>query len=112
VSPAPTDAAGRYVAEVLRLYRATPTVLGRVRRADRALAHQLYEQHIPLYAVSNAFVLGAARRLLHNGFSAPMPPVRSLHYFLPLLREVLDRPPGPREIEQMVDRLRARGADW
>lgn len=102
----------QYVDEVIRLYRATPTVLGHVRPADRLLARRLFDQRIPLYVIRNALVLGAARRVLHNGFSSPMPPVRSLHYFLPLVREILDRPPGYREIDQLVARLRLQGADW
>jgi hypothetical protein len=97
---------------VIRLYRATPTVLGHVRRADRVLARRLFEQRIPIHVVRDALILGAARRVLHNGFSSPMPPVRSLHYFLPLVRDILDRPPGYREIDQLVAHLRLPGADW
>ena len=97
----------RYVREVIRLYTATPTVLGRVRRADRLLAGHLYDQHVPLYAVANAFIIGAARRVLHNGFSTPISPVRSLHFFLPIIREVLDRPLGYREIALLQDKLAA-----
>jgi hypothetical protein len=112
VNRTPPHDSVRYVREVLRLYRTTPTVLGRVRPADRVLARRLYDQRIPLYAIRNAFIIGAARRVLHNGFSTPMPPVRSLHYFAPILREVLDRPPGYREIEQLLEQLRASGAVW
>lgn len=107
-----SDTCAQYVDEVIRLYRATPTVLGEVRRADRLLARRLFDQRIPIHVIRNALVVGAARRVLHNGFSSPMPPVRSLHYFVPLVREVLDRPPGYREIEQLVESLRLRGADW
>jgi len=112
MSTTPDDDCARYVDEVIRLYRATPTVLGHVRRADRALARRLYDHGIPLHVIRNALVLGAARRVLHNGFSTPMPPVRSLHYFLQLVREVLDRPPGYREMENLAQRLRLRGAAW
>jgi hypothetical protein len=108
----PADDGDRYVSEVIRLYRATPTVVGHVRHADRVLARRLYDERVPLYVIRNALILGAARRLLHNGFSTPMPPVRSLHYFVPLVREVLDRPPGYREVEHMVDKLRRHGAGW
>jgi hypothetical protein len=107
-----SDACARYVDEVIRLYRATPTVLGHVRRVDRLLARRLHEQQVPLQVVRDAFILGAARRVLHNGFSSPMPPVRSLHYFVPLIREVLDRPPGYRELQQLVAQLRLRSAAW
>ena len=102
----------RYVDRVLRIYRATPTVLGHVRQADRALAKEWYDRRIPLYAVHNALILGATRRLLNNAFSTPMPPIRSLAYFVPILQEVLDRPPGPRDIAEILERLEARGIHW
>jgi hypothetical protein len=97
----------QYVREVLRLYTSTPGVLGRVRRADRILAGQLFDRAVPLYAVEHAFVLAAARRILHNAFSAPMPTVRSLHYFQGTIQEVLERPPGYREINLLREKLAA-----
>jgi hypothetical protein len=96
----------RYVRELLRLYLATPGVAGHVRRADRQMAQALYKQNVPLYAVANAFVLAAARRIQHNAFSAPLPPIQSLHYFRNVIREMLERPPGYREIQQLRDSLR------
>jgi hypothetical protein len=90
-----------YVDHLLNLYRSIPGVLGHVRKADRTLAKQLHDQGVPLYAVGNAFILAAARRVRHNAFSSPLPPIRSLHYFLPVIREVLDRPPGPRQIDEL-----------
>jgi hypothetical protein len=89
-----------YVRELLNRYVATPGVHGRVRRADRELAARLYDQAVPLFAVHNAFILAAARRLRHNAYDTPLPPIRSVHYFLPVLREVLERPPGPRDIAE------------
>jgi hypothetical protein len=112
VSMTASNDCDRYVAEVIRLYRATPTVVGHVRHADRVLARRLYDQGVPLYVLRDALVLGAARRVMHNGFSTPMPPVRSLHYFVPLVREVLDRPPGYREMERLADQLQEHGAAW
>lgn len=96
----------RYVRELLRLYVATPGVAGRVRRADRELAQTLFEHDVPLYAVANAFIVAAARRTRHNAYSTPLPPVRSLHYFRDVIREMLERPPGYREIEQLRQGLR------
>jgi hypothetical protein len=104
--PDPTERL-RYIDEVLRRYRTTPTVAGHVRRADRILAGRLFDQGVPLYAVANALILGAGRRILHNGFSAPMPPVQSLHYFEAIVREVLERPPGYRELALFEKRLAA-----
>ena len=96
----------RYVRELLRLYLATPGVAGRVHRADRQMAQALYEQNVPLYAVANAFVVAAARRIRHNAFSTPLPPIQSLHYFRNVIREMIERPPGYREIEQLRHTLR------
>ena len=102
-----TDAARHdYVAEVLRAYRTTPGVAGHVRRADRELAAQLFDNRIPLYAVTNALIIAAARRIRHNAFSTPLPAVRSLHYFVAVIREVLERPPGTREIDELRRTLR------
>ncbi len=100
--PDDTEAAcQRYVQELLRLYRLTPGVAGRVRRADRELARTLFEHNVPLYAVANAFIVAAARRVRHNAYSTPLPPIQSLHYFRVPIREMLERPPGYREIEQL-----------
>jgi hypothetical protein len=100
------DLKNTYVREVLQLYLATPTVAGPVRNADRTYAEDLFRQRVPLYAVANAFIVGAARRVLHNSCSAsPMPPVRSLHYFRNIIQEMLDRPPGYREIAILQEKL-------
>ena len=104
-SVSPADLQARYVREVLRLYLDTPSVLGPVRRADRELAAQLYQRGVPFYAIQNAFTLAAARRIGHNAFSTPMPPIRSLHYFLAVIREVQQRPPGYREIAELRQQL-------
>ena len=90
-----------YVKAVLALYLRTPGVFRRVRRADRQLAHRLFEQQLPLYAVENAFIVGAARRARNNAFSTPLPPIRSLHYFTALFREMLERPLGYRDIDEL-----------
>lgn len=99
----------QYVAELLRLYVGTPGVAGRVRRADRDFAAQLFDQSVPLYVVENAFVVAAARRVRHNAFSTPLPAIRTLWYFREVIREMLDRPLGSRDIEQLREDLRRQG---
>lgn len=96
----------RYVRELLHLYRATPGVAGHVRRADRSFAASLFDAGVPLYAVHQAFIVAAARRIRHNAYATPLPPIRSLCYFREIIREMLDRPPGYREIEEMRETLR------
>jgi hypothetical protein len=91
----------RYVRTLLDLYVRTPGVLGRVRKADREFALRLYDRRIPLFAVEAAFLVAAARRARHNAFSEPLPPIRSLQYFANVIKEVLDRPLGYREIDEL-----------
>lgn len=75
-----------YVAAVLEAYVALPDTACRPRRADRVLAHQLFAEGVPLDVLLNALLLAHARR--HLNPSSPPSPVRSLHYFLPLAREL------------------------
>ena len=84
---------------------ATPGVAGHVRRADRDFAASLFDQGVPLYAVDYAFVVAAARRIRHNAYATPLPAIRSLHYFREVIREMLERPPGLRDIQQMREML-------
>ena len=95
------SARGRYIRELLRRFVTTPGVAGNVRRADRDFAAALFDQGVPLYAVEYAFIVAAARRIRHNAYSTPLPPIRSLHYFASVIREILHRPPGYREIDEM-----------
>lgn len=78
-----------YSRRVLLAYCGTPGTTGKIRRPDRLLASQLYECGVPLVAVENALVLAAARRLFRNSNAPPLPPVRSLAYFMPIIEEVL-----------------------
>jgi hypothetical protein len=100
------DGRARYVRAVLALYRATPTVLGHIRRADRVLAGELYDRGVPLYLVEDALLVAAARRVLNNAFSAYLPPIRSLAYVVPVLTELQHRPLGARDIDELRSRLR------
>ena len=82
----------QYVEQLLELYRRTPGTLGRVRREDRRLARQLQERGVSLSTLEEAFVLAAARRCLRAPDSPPLNPIRSLHYFVSVIEEVLAKP--------------------
>ncbi len=79
-----------YTHRILLAYCKTPGTTGSIRRPDRLLASQLYERGVPLVAVDNALLLGAARRLFRDTNGPPLAPVRSLAYFLPVIEEVLN----------------------
>ena len=57
------------------------------------------------YVVDYACILAAARRTFRNAYAAPLPPIRSLQYLVPIVQEVIQRPPGPRDISQLRERL-------
>jgi hypothetical protein len=78
-----------YIRQVLEAYRKTPGTMGTVRRPDRTLAVQLYQQGVAVSVIENAFVLAAARRLMRPTDAPPLGTIRSLAYFLPVIEEVL-----------------------
>lgn len=100
-APAPAP----YVQRVLALYRATPATRGSVRRADRLLAVRLHDRGVPLQIVQTALLLAAARRIFRPVDAPPLPPVASLHYFLPVIDEVLSRPPDPGYLHHLRHRM-------
>ena len=80
------------VERVLALYldlRETPL---RASRLDRCLAAAWHAQGIPLTEVEAALILAAARRGLRPADALPLGPIRSLHYFVPVLEEVRTTP--------------------
>jgi hypothetical protein len=89
VSPRADAAAGRdaYVNAVLALYRTAPGTLGHVRKADLRLARDLYDRGVGLHVVEDAIAVALCRRLVR--ITAPTEPIRSLHYFLGVIEELL-----------------------
>ena len=94
-----------YVGRLLKMYCATPGTCGVVRRADRLLAAQLYQRGLPLIAVENALALAAVRRLVRPDGAAPLPTIRSLAYFLPVIDEVLATKVDPHYFQHVRSKL-------
>jgi len=78
-----------YIRAVLDAYRRTPATAGPVHRSDRLLAALLYDRGVPVTAVDNALILATSRRLFRPPDAVPLQPIRSLHYLLPVIDEVL-----------------------
>lgn len=102
----PTMDREQYVRQLLRLYRETPTTCGEVSARDRQLLERLFHEGVPFVAVEAAFLLAAARRVYRDPRRPPLPPIRSLKYFLPVIREILDTPIDPGEIGFLEWKLR------
>jgi hypothetical protein len=94
-----------YIARLLEAYRTTPGTCGAVRRQDRMIAAQWHERGVSIEAVENALVLAAARRLVRPAGAPPLPIVRSLAYFAPVLEEVLAMNVSPSYFHHIRNRL-------
>ena len=95
----------RYIAAVLDAYRRTPGTLGHVRPADRRLAEKLSDAGVPFATVEAALSLAAARRAVRPDGAPLLPPIRSLHYFKPVIDEILGLPPDPAYLAYVQDFL-------
>lgn len=84
-----------YVEKVLDLYRATPGTSGVARPADRKLAEGLFERQIPITTVYAALVLAWIRRSNRPPDEPGHRPVATLHYFLPIIDELIAQPLDP-----------------
>jgi hypothetical protein len=95
----------RYVRAVLARYLWLPETPSTTSRHDRRLAKTLYERGIPLLVVEGALLLAAARRALRDPALAALPRVRALHYYLPVIEELLAEPQPP-ELDYLLALLR------
>jgi hypothetical protein len=86
----PPSGREEYVRRVLEAYRTTPGTCGHVRRPDRLLTLELYRRGVPLEKIENALMLAAVRRMIRPADAPPLPVVRSLAYFTPVIEEVLE----------------------
>ena len=94
-----------YINQALALYRCVPGTLGRVRREDRLLAADLHDRGINLSTLEAALVLAAARRCLRSPDALPLAPIRSMHYFLPVIEEIRANPPATDYIAYLKSKI-------
>ncbi len=95
-----------YVDKVLGWYLSFPDTPSRSSRYDRKLAIELCRRQVSLSVVESAFLLATTRRRLRDPKLPPLPPVRSLHYFLPLIEEILASPLPTGYPEYLREKLR------
>ena len=100
----PADQERLYLEAVLTTYNGLPGTPARSSPHDRRLARDLCHRAVPLRIVRAALLLAVARRTLRSG--PPLPPVRSLHYFIPAIQELLDHPPEPGYVEYLAAKLK------
>jgi hypothetical protein len=78
----------RYVHTVLKMYVGLPETPTRPRPQDRKLAQELFDRGIEVSIVETALLLASVRRFARDSSAPKLSPVRSLHYFLPVIEEI------------------------
>lgn len=95
-----------YVHALLHSYVDLPETPARYHSLDRRIALELFHRQVPANVVEAALLLGSARRLARDSEQA-LPPIRCLAYFLPVIEEVLAKPPPPDYIQYLRSRLKS-----
>ena len=81
-----------YRQTLIDLYLRLPDTPRRLSRFDLRLVRHLWERQISLTTVETAFLLASSRRAARRPDAIPLGPIRSLHYFLPVIEELLANP--------------------
>ncbi len=81
-----SDAA--FVAQVLTLYLDLPDTPLHPNPADQSLDRKLFVETLPLPLIESALLLGTLRRLSRAPDLPPLPKIRSLAYFMPVIEEL------------------------
>ncbi len=95
----------RYVTTLLECYVQLPHTPNRSSSYDQNLAKRLSNQKVPLDIVKAAFVLTTSRRIFRPKTAPPLEPIRSLAYFLPIIKELQRTPPDLLYIQLLKQRL-------
>jgi hypothetical protein len=81
-----------YVSAVLTLYVDLPDTPLRTSPQDQRLARTWFDRPVALATVETALLLASLRRLTRPRDLSPLPRIRSLAYFQPVIDELLEAP--------------------
>lgn len=98
-----------YVRAILDCYLSLPGTASVTSRHDRKCALALFRRGVPLDVVKGAMVVAVARRTFREG--EPLPRVRALHFFLPVIDELLEAPCIPGYVDYLEQKLRPLAAN-
>jgi hypothetical protein len=88
----PESNSALYTSTVLNLYLDLPDTPLRASLQDQRLAQCLFETGVPLSVVEAALLLASLRRICRPADAPPLPRVRSLAYFQPVIEELQASP--------------------
>jgi len=95
-----------YLDSVINFYIQLPDTPVKPSPNDRFTATSFLSQGIPIHTVEAALLLASVRRLARPDDATPLPPVRSLAYFSPVVRELSDSPLPDGYLEYLRDKLK------
>jgi len=81
-----------YVSSVLTLYVDLPDTPLRASTQDQRHARNWFDRRVPLCMVETALLLASLRRMTRPRDLPPLPRIRSLAYFQPVVDELLENP--------------------
>ncbi len=90
-----------YVAAVIIWYVQLPDTPLCANLQDQRQAKRLYDRAVPLRVVESALLLASLRRMVRPADVAPLPPIRSLAYFQPVIDELLEHPAPENYLEYL-----------
>jgi hypothetical protein len=96
-----------YVAAVLTLYVDLPDTPLRASVPDQRQAHLWFDRGVPLEVVETALLLACLRRTVRPTDVPPLPRIRSLAYFQPIIEELREHPVVAGYLQYL--RLKLRG---
>jgi hypothetical protein len=99
-----------YSQVVLSMYLQLPDTPQQARAFDRRVVRELYSRQVPLPTIEAALLLAAARRLYRSPDQLPLPPIRSLAYFLPIVEEIRQQPLPPHYIDYLRSKVPLKSA--
>jgi hypothetical protein len=97
-----------YVHAILDCYLWLPGTATVTSRLDQRCARALFQRGVPRSVVEAAMIVAVARRTFRA--SDPLPRVRALHFFLPVVEEMLEVPCDPAYVGYLKQKLQALAA--
>ena len=96
-----------YVSSVLTLYVDLPDTPLRANTQDQRQARSWYDRGVPLSVVETSLLLASLRRLARPPGVPPLPRIRSLAYFQPVIEELLESPVPDNYLQYLRFKLRS-----
>jgi hypothetical protein len=106
MTPAGDSDPAACTAAVVLLYVELPETPLSASIQDHWQARRLHDRGVPLRLVESALLLGSLRRLVRPADLPPLPPIRSLVYFQPVIEELLTHPMPDNYLEYLQLKLR------